>query len=96
MGAAAKLSGKIEVDESFIGGKARNMHTSKRAKNVTGTGGKHKAAVLDIVERGGKLVTKVVDTRRKKTLLNEVRQHVLAGSAMFTDALKSYEGLDEF
>src|ERR1019366_3702197 len=35
-----KLSGQIEADETFIGGKARNMHVAKRAKKITGTGGK--------------------------------------------------------
>jgi transposase-like protein len=37
-----------------------------------------------------------VDNTKKKTLQAEVREHVLAGSALFTDALKSYEGLNEF
>jgi len=96
MGTFNKLSGQIEADETFIGGKARNMHRSKRAAKVTGTGGKDKAAVLGILERGGKVVTKVVDNTRKKTLQGELREHVLAGSAIFTDALKSYDGLDEF
>jgi len=96
MGTFNKLSGQIEVDETFIGGKARNMHRSKRAAKITGTGGKDKAAVLGILERGGKVVTKVVDNTRKKTLQGELREHVLAGSAIFTDALKSYDGLDEF
>ncbi len=96
MGTFNKLSGQIEADETFIGGKARNMHSSKRAKKITGTGGKDKAAVLGILERGGKVVTKVVENTRKRTLQQELRNHVLAGSAIFTDALKSYEGLDEF
>jgi transposase-like protein len=48
------------------------------------------------LERGGKVRTKVVDNTKKKTLQSEIREHVLAGSALFTDALKSYEGLDEF
>jgi len=91
-----KLSGQIEADETYIGGKARNMHASKRAKKITGTGGKDKAAVMGILERGGKVRTKVVDNTKKKTLQPEIREHVLAGSALFTDALKSYEGLDEF
>ncbi len=95
-GSFNKLSGQIEADETFIGGKARNMHASTRAKKVTGTGGKDKTAVLGILERGGKVRTKIVDNTRKKTLQKEVREHVLAGSAIFTDALKSYEGLDEF
>ena len=91
-----KLSGQIEADETFIGGKARNMHRSKRARVITGTGGRDKTAVMGILERGGKVRTQVVDNRKKKTLQTEVRKHVLAGSAIFTDALKSYDGLDEF
>ena len=91
-----KLSGQIEADETFIGGKARNMHASKRAKKITGTGGKDKTAVMGILERGGKVRVKVVGNTKKKTLQSEIREHVLAGSAIFTDALKSYEGLDEF
>jgi transposase-like protein len=96
MGSFNKLSGQIEADETFIGGKARNMHASKRAEKITGTGGKNKTAVMGILERGGKVDTKVVPNRKKKALQAEVREHVLAGSALFTDALKSYEGLDEF
>ncbi len=96
MGTFNKLSGQIEADETFIGGKARNMHKGERARKVTGTGGKDKTAVLGIMERGGKVVTKVIDNTKKKTLQKEVREHALAGSAFFTDSLKSYEGLDEF
>jgi transposase-like protein len=92
-----KFPGQIEADETFIGGgKARNLHAHQRAKKVTGTGGKDKMAVLGILERGGKIRTKVVDNTKKKTLQPEVREHVLAGPAIFTDALKSYEGLGEF
>src|ERR1022692_4569203 len=96
MGTINKFSGQIEADETFIGGKARNMHKDKRAVKITGTGGKDKTAVMGILERGGKIVTKVVPNRKKKALQAEVREHVLAGSALFTDALKSYEGLSEF
>ena len=96
MGNINKFSGQIEADETYIGGKARNMHSAKRAKKITGTGGKDKTAVMGILERGGKVRTKVVDNTKKKTLQSEIREHVLAGSALFTDALKSYEGLDEF
>jgi len=47
MGPGNKLSGQVEADETFIGGKARMWHASKRARVVTGTGGKDKVAVLD-------------------------------------------------
>ena len=53
------LSGHVEPDETFIGGKARNMHADKRAEKITGTGGKDKAMVLGILERGGKVHIKV-------------------------------------
>jgi transposase-like protein len=42
-----KFSGQIEADETFIGGKARNMHKGKRAEKITGTGGKDKTNVAD-------------------------------------------------
>lgn len=92
-GTFEKFSGECEVDETFIGGKARNMHLSKRERRITGTGGKDKTAVMGILERGGKVRTKVVPTTRKKTLQAEVRAHVEAGSALYTDALKSYDGM---
>jgi transposase-like protein len=87
------LSGEVEADETFIGGKARNMHAGKRAERITGTGGKDKTAVMGILERGGKVRAKVVPNRRKRALQSEIRKHVEAGSALYTDALLSYEGL---
>lgn len=96
-----KASGHVEADETFIGGLARNMHASVKARKITGTGGKDKTAVMGILERGkdGKhstVRTTVIPSRRKKALQAEVRKHVQAGSALYTDALKSYEGLSEF
>jgi transposase-like protein len=93
-GSFDKLSGEIEADETFIGGKARNMHKGVRARKITGTGGKDKTAVMGILERGGKVRTKVIPNRKKSALQAEVRKHVEAGSALYTDALLSYEGLD--
>jgi transposase-like protein len=96
-----KASGHVEADETFIGQKARNMHASVRARKITGTGGKDKTAVMGILERGknGKhstVRTSVIPNRKKSALQAEVREHVQAGSALYTDALKSYEGLTEF
>ncbi len=84
---------EIEVDETFIGGKARNMHLSERKRRITGTGTKDKTAVMGILERGGKVRTTVVPNRRKKALQDEVYKHVTAGAALYSDALLSYEGL---
>src|SRR5258708_33531010 len=88
-----KLSGEVEVDETFIGGKARNMHVGQRQRRITGTGGKDKVPVIGILERGGKIRTAVVPNRKKKALQSEVRAHVEAGSALYTDFLLSYDGL---
>jgi transposase-like protein len=57
---------EVEADETFIGGKARNMHTAERKRRITGTGGKDKTAVMGILERGGKIRTNVVGDRKKK------------------------------
>ena len=92
----SKLSGEVEADETFIGGKSRNMHTSKRERRITGTGGKDKTAVMGLLERGGKVRTAIVPSRRKATLQAEVRKHVEAGAALYTDALPSYNGLSEY
>jgi transposase-like protein len=90
---ATKLAGDVEVDESFIGGKARNMHKDRRERVITGTGGKDKAIALGMVERGGKVRTFAVPNRRKHELHSKVRENVTAGSALFSDSLKSYDGL---
>jgi transposase-like protein len=92
-GSFEKLSGHVEADETFIGGKARNMHVSKRQRRITGTGTKDKVAVMGILERGGNVRTAVVSNRKKHALQAEVRKHVEAGSALYTDALLSYNGL---
>lgn len=99
MDAGEKMSGHVEADETFIGGKARNMHASKRARRITGTGGKDKVPVMGILERGkdgqpSKVRTSVIPNRKKSALQSEVRKHVEAGSALYSDALQSYSGLE--
>ena len=89
-----KMSGEVEVDETFIGGKARNMHIAQRKRRITGTGGKDKAMVVGFVERGGQVQTIVVEDRKKKTLQDEIKKRVEAGSALYTDELRSYDGLE--
>jgi transposase-like protein len=96
-----KFTGHCEADETFIGQKSRNMHRDVRARKITGTGGKDKTAVMGILERGkdgkpSQMRTTVIPNRKKKALQAEVRKHVEAGSALYTDALQSYTGLTEF
>src|SRR5258708_30175121 len=70
------------------------MHESKRAKMIKGRGPTGKEIVFGMVERGGNIIAGHVDTRKKKELEPIIRQHVEAGSAIFTDELKSYDGLE--
>ncbi len=90
------LSGEVEMDETFIGGKARNMHKRERKEKIHGRGPGDKAIAFGMVERGGKVRATVVETRTKHELQQHVRQTVEAGAAIFSDELKSYEGLDEY
>src|SRR5579863_9446832 len=78
-GSFEKFSGHVEADETFIGGKARNMHVAKRARRITGTGGKDKTPVMGILERGkdgknSKVRTTVISNRRKSAIHAEVRK----------------------
>jgi len=89
-----RMFGEVEVDETFIGGKARNMHAEKREKEIKGRGAIGKAAVLGFLRRGGEVRAQVVPNRKKHTLETMVRNHVAPNSAVYTDALPSYEDLD--
>jgi transposase-like protein len=88
-----KIDGVAEIDETFIGGKARNMHKDVRARKITGTGGKDKAIVVGALERGGNVRATVVEDRTAPTLQGYVRENVERGATVYTDALNSYTGL---
>ena len=93
-GSFSKLKYDVEVDETFIGGKARNMHTDKRREKITGVGPMGKVAVMGLLERHGEVRLKVVPNVRRHSLHREIRENVEVGSNVFTDALHSYQGLD--
>ena len=86
-GTFEKLSGKVEVDETFIGGKARNMHADKRKEKIHGRGAVGKAVVMGMLERRGEVKATVVKNRKKGTLQAHVSKHVAAGSEVHTDEL---------
>ena len=88
---------EVEVDETFIGGKARNMHITKRKEKITGTGGKGKAIVFGVLERGGKVHTQVIADRLSKTVRPIIKERVVPGAKLYTDVMLGYSGLnDEF
>jgi transposase-like protein len=95
---APKLSGAVEADESYFGGKAEFMHMDKRTRlKMAGKmdrGGYGKAIVMGLLDRNTrKARVKVVKTPRKQELRAVIAEHVEAGSTVYTDALKSYRGL---
>jgi len=92
-----KLNGEVEADETFIGGKARNMHAAKRkrlgisqSRSMIG-----KVAVMGLLERhgenGSQIRTEVISNRRKHQLESTIGQNVELGSSIYTDALRSYD-----
>ncbi len=87
-GTFEKLEGQVEADETFIGGKAKNMHKDKR-KKIAGRGSSGKVAVMGLLERHGKVKTKVVPDTTSHTLQVEIRENVEPGSQVYTDALRS-------
>jgi transposase-like protein len=82
----------IEVDETFIGAKARNIHVDKRAGKL---GQANKAMVVGVLERGGEVRARVAKDRSAPAVCGIVREHVMAESAVFTDKLLSYKELSD-
>lgn len=93
-GSLDKFEGTVEADETLIGGSLRNMHPDKKAQ-AKGRTNDGKVIVMGLLERNGKVRSKVIENATKKTLQGEVRKHVKEGSEVFTDALASYEGLSD-
>ena len=86
-------SGEVEVDETYIGGKARNMHLSVKQRRITGRVQDDKTTVMGFMERGGKVRTEIVRDRQKGRVQPMVRKHVQAGSALYSDEMGGYKGL---
>jgi transposase-like protein len=94
-GSMEKLSGEVEADGTYIGGKVRSMNTERRRKRGRGTGGTGKEIIMGLLERKGKIKLKHVVNARRQTVQSEIRQYVETGSQVFTDALPSYNGLNQ-
>ncbi len=80
----------VEIDETFVGGKVKNMHKSKRPKNIATQGRGDKAVVMGMLERGGRVKAGVIADRKKQQIDPMVTKHVEAGANIITDELNTY------
>ena len=93
-----KLSGDVEADETFVGGRLRHKrrthyHVASGLKSVGPVG---KTPVFGMMERKGEFRGCVLPDVRKKTLLPILYKNIDFGSNMFTDSLQSYRNLGQF
>ncbi|HEY1657996.1 MAG TPA: IS1595 family transposase [Candidatus Sulfotelmatobacter sp.] len=94
-----KLGGpgsEVEVDETFIGGKARNMHRARYEKiKARGKENWGKTIVMGMLERDGKVRASVVPDRRKAALSRAILGSVDAGTLLYTDEHPAYMAVDK-
>jgi len=90
-GTFKKLSGEVEVDETWIGGKVANMHKHKRPNKSEGE--TNKTIVMGFKEREGEVRTKVIKDTSRYTLHGEVLRHVEEGATVFSDTHPGYSKL---
>ena len=91
-----RFSGPVEVDETYFGGKRKNMSKSKR-EALTGRGSVGKTAVVGVKDRKTKKVhARVVSTTDSDTLQGFVREHVEDGATVYTDEATAYLGMKDF
>jgi transposase-like protein len=92
-GTFEKMSGPVEVDETFVGGKAQNIHKTERVRKIHGTAGVNKTLVAGVLDRGRTVRAAVVPDRSTATLHGQIREHVTLGATVYTDEWLSYRGL---
>ena len=95
------LAGEVEADETYVGGKARNMSKERRERTVNGTGGAGKTIVIGVIERGGggtpgEVRAMTIPDTKTRTIQSVVRGHVAPGTTLMTDSAVAYVGMPEY
>lgn len=92
-----KLSGHVEIDETYIGGKEKNKHSNKHTAGTQGSGSlKTKSIVFGILERGGSINCHVVDDTKRDMLEPIIRSTISSGAIVSTDEAVSYKKISRF
>ena len=89
----APLSGEVQIDETFVGGREHNKHASKKTSSKRGHGIENKTIVMGFVQRGGEVRASVIGDTRSGTLRRAVEQNVAKGSKVYTDEWGGYNDL---
>jgi transposase-like protein len=88
-----KLKGTVEADETYIGGKSKNMHADQRAKRIAGRGSVDKAPVVTLVERDGRVQTRHMEHITSANIKRMLRECVSPDNAfLMTDEAMPYKG----
>lgn len=88
-----ELDNEVEVDETFIGGKNKNRHSSKKVKESQGRSVKDKTPVVGMIERQGKLIARQIEDTKLETLTTEIIKSVKHSASVFTDEWLGYNAI---
>lgn len=87
---ASKLSGIVEVDETYVGGKAKNMHASERKEKIQGRGAVGKAPVVTLVQRDGRVKSIYMEDVTGENLKAAMKDCIVPTAQIMTDESPLY------
>ncbi|MFA6057519.1 MAG: IS1595 family transposase [Taibaiella sp.] len=93
----SKMSGEVQIDETFVGGKNKNRHYDKKVKQSQGRSYKDKVPVIGMIESGsGRAIAVVAHNVTRRVLHPILLDHIERGTVLLTDEYRGYQGLERF